>query len=171
MEHGRPRRQHSQPEATFNLSQATHAMLRRATCPHLRQHFAEIQFSGIPIVDMIKKQADSVQILSDKDIIERYCDHYEKVGVWVEKPVVVAFAHFCQLSLSIFHVSHAEPYPVSHPQPIHSLSQGSGLFCTEQHYEASIYIYIYMYTYSYIYSTSCTSATQAVVSASKISNP
>ncbi len=52
MEHGRPRRQHSQPEATFNLSQATHAMLRRATCPHLRQHFAEIHFSGIAIEDI-----------------------------------------------------------------------------------------------------------------------
>jgi hypothetical protein len=170
----RGKRQISQPEPTFdtfNLSQATHKMLRLATCQHLRQHFAEIHFSGIAIVDIIKKQADSDKELSDKDIIERYCKHYEKVGVWVENPVVVAFAHFCQLSLSIFHVSHAEPYPVSHPQPIHSLSQGSGLFCTEQHYEASIYIYIYMYTYSYIYSTSCTSATQAVVSASKISNP
>jgi hypothetical protein len=45
-------------------------------------------------------------MLSDKDIIGRYCEHYEKVGVWVENPVVAAFAHFCQLFLSIFHVSH-----------------------------------------------------------------
>ena len=141
------RRNRKGSQREFNLSQATHVLLRQATCQHLRQHFAEIQFSGIPIVDMIKKQADSVQNLSDKDIIEKYCDHYEKVGVWVEKPVVVAFAHFCQLSLSIFHVSHAEPYPVSHPQPIHSLSQGSGLFCTEQHYEASIYICIRIHTF------------------------
>ena len=79
-----------------------------------------------------------VQKLSDKDIIERYCDRYEKTGVWVENPVVAAFANFCQISISIFHVSHAEPYPVSHPQPIHSLPQGSGLFCTEQHYEAVV---------------------------------
>jgi hypothetical protein len=134
------RGQNSQPEVTltFNLSQATHAMLRQATCQHLRQHFAEIHFSGIAVVDSIKKEADSVKELSDKDIIERYCEHYEKVGVWVENPVVAAFAHFCQLSLSIFHVSHAEPYPVSHPQPIHSLPQGSGLFCTGQHYEAVV---------------------------------
>ena len=145
------RRNRKGSQREFNLSQATHVLLRQATCQHLRQHFAEIQFSGIPIVDMIKKQADSVQNLSDKDIIERYCDLYEKVGVWVEKPVVAAFAHFCQLSLSIFHVSHAEPYPVSHPQPIHSLSQGSGLFCTEQHYEASIYIYIYVYVFIHLF--------------------
>jgi hypothetical protein len=40
---------------------------------------------------------------------KRYCDHFEQSGIWVENPVVVAFAHFCQLSLSIFHVSHAGP--------------------------------------------------------------
>ncbi len=144
------RRSHQQEE-TVNLSQANHAMLRQATCQYLRQHFAEIRFStGIAIVDAIKVQAQWCQDLSDKDIIERYCEHHEKLGVWVENPIVVAFAHFCQISLSIFHVSHAGPYPLSSPQPVHSLAQGTGLFCDETHYQASS-THTHTHTHNYLY--------------------
>ena len=156
-----------QQDETFSLSQASHAILRRATCQHLRKHFAEICLSeDIPIIDTIKKLENSDKALSDEDIVGRYCDHYEKLGVWVENPVVVAFAHFCQLSLTIFHVSHAGLYPVSHPQPIHRLTQGSGLFCNEWHYQASIYIQKRRMHNRYIYPTSRTS--QATVSANEV---
>ena len=74
--------------------------------------------------------------------------------------MVVAFAHFCQLSIPIYHVSHDGPYPVSSPQPVHSLSQIVGLFCDENHYQTHIFISMY------IHSTSCIS--QAVVPANKI---
>jgi hypothetical protein len=164
-----------QQDMNINLSKATHVMLRQATCQHLRQHFAEIRLSdGIAILDTIKKQANSDQALSDEDIIGGYCDHFEQAGIWVENAVVVAFAHFCQVSLSIFHISHAEPYPVSHPQPVHTLAKGSGLYCNEMHYQASMYIYInidydiyiHVCNAACVYSTSCSS--QAVVPANKI---
>jgi len=78
----------------------------------------------------------------------------------VENP---AFAHFCSLSLTIFHVSHAQPYPVSHPQPVHSLAQGNGLFCNEQHYEASIYvercIYVCIYLIDLMHFLGCSTVT------------
>jgi hypothetical protein len=133
-------RKFPQQEETFSLSQTSHAILRRATCQHLRKHFAEICVSdGIPVIDTIKMLKDFGKDLSDEDIVGRYCDQYEKLGVSVENPMVVAFAHFCQLSLTIFHVSHAGLYLVSHPQPVNSLAQNSGLFCNEWHYQASIY--------------------------------
>ena len=145
-------------QVTHNISQATHAQLREATCQHLRNHYAEMNLNGYTIVDTLRQKDED----ADEAIIKRFCAKNEKLGEFAERTMVMAFAHFCQVSIPIYHISHHGPYNVGVSQPVRSFSSLVGLFCDEQHYQARV-IHISMHIYS-----TFSRISQAVVPANKI---
>jgi hypothetical protein len=89
----------------------THRDLRTATCQHLKRNFADINIGKVSIMAHIRDLDDDG--ISDEDVVRKYCRLHQKVGTYVEGPIVWAFAHLAS-TLQIFHSSSETPQVIYH---------------------------------------------------------